>query len=75
MGPGENRFQAALKLQESAYSGIGAIEAELTALVERMEAEITDRLMLTEESARQLRQLRIRAEQFLGTTQDQNAIL
>jgi hypothetical protein len=40
-----------------------------------MEAEITDRLMLTEESARQLRQLRIRAEQFLGTTQDQNAIL
>jgi hypothetical protein len=64
MARGEKPGPADRTSRQSSSSWLAKIEQELASIVERMEAEIADRRIVTEKSARDLHELRIAAERF-----------
>ena len=67
MARGEKPGPADRTGHRSSSSWLVKIEEELESIVERMEAEIADRRILTEKSASDLHELRIAAERFAET--------
>lgn len=67
MAPGEKPGPADQTSQHSSSSWLAQIEEELACIVQRMEAEIADRRIVIEKSARDLHRLRVAAEHFAET--------
>ena len=61
---GRGKEAAARQLRGMTAGSIAAIESSLTALVDRMEAEVKDRGTITTTSASELRRIRLEAERL-----------
>jgi len=68
----KGRHPLAPRMSTNSSAGIAALERRLTAVVERMEAEVTEEGMFSAASAQELRELSAEAERVFGGVPEQN---
>ena len=65
MEAGPKLISSAPTAHRAAFRSAAAIEAELISLIDRMKVEVSEQSRVTEASANELHDLRLRAERFL----------